>query len=93
MGARSWTTFRRIILPLALPGIVAGSIFTFSLTLGDYITPSLVGNVDFIGNVIYRNVLGLTNNLPFAAAYATVPLIVMGIYLVLAKRTGAFEAL
>jgi putative spermidine/putrescine transport system permease protein len=93
LGARSWTTFRRIILPLALPGIVAGSIFTFSLTLGDYITPSLVGNVDFIGNVIYRNVLGLTNNLPFAAAYATVPLIVMGIYLVLAKRTGAFEAL
>jgi putative spermidine/putrescine transport system permease protein len=93
MGARSWTTFRRIILPLALPGVVAGSIFTFSLTLGDYITPSLVGNVDFIGNVIYRNVLGLTNNLPFAAAYATVPLIVMGIYLVLAKRTGAFEAL
>jgi putative spermidine/putrescine transport system permease protein len=93
MGARSWTTFRRIILPLALPGIVAGSIFTFSLTLGDYITPSLVGNVDFIGNVIYRNVLGLTNNLPFAAAYATLPLIVMGIYLVLAKRSGAFEAL
>jgi len=78
---------------LALPGVVAGSIFTFSLTLGDYITPSLVGNVDFIGNVIYRNVLGLTNNLPFAAAYATVPLIVMGIYLVLAKRSGAFEAL
>src|SRR6476660_659080 len=76
LGARSSTTFRRIILPLALPGLVAGSIFTFSLTLGDYITPSLVGNVDFIGNVIYRNVLGLTNNLPFAAAYATIPLIV-----------------
>jgi putative spermidine/putrescine transport system permease protein len=93
LGARSWTTFRRVILPLALPGIVAGSIFTFSLTLGDYITPSLVGNVDFIGNVIYRNVLGLTNNLPFAAAYATVPLIVMAVYLTLAKRTGAFEAL
>jgi putative spermidine/putrescine transport system permease protein len=93
LGARNWTTLRRVILPLALPGIVAGSIFTFSLTLGDYITPSLVGNVDFIGNVIYRNVLGLTNNLPFAAAYATVPLIVMGIYLVIAKRLGAFEAL
>jgi putative spermidine/putrescine transport system permease protein len=93
LGARSSTTFRRIILPLALPGLVAGSIFTFSLTLGDYITPSLVGNVDFIGNVIYTNVLGLTNNVPFAAAYATVPLIVMGIYLALAKRTGAFEAL
>jgi putative spermidine/putrescine transport system permease protein len=93
LGARSWTTFRRVILPLALPGVVAGSIFTFSLTLGDYITPSLVGNVDFIGNVIYRNVLGLTNNLPFAAAYATVPLVVMAIYLVVAKRLGAFEAL
>jgi putative spermidine/putrescine transport system permease protein len=93
LGARNLTTFRRVVLPLALPGIVAGSIFTFSLTLGDYITPSLVGNVDFIGNVIYRNVLGLTNNLPFAAAYATVPLIVIGIYLVVAKRLGAFEAL
>ena len=93
LGARSWTTLRRVILPLALPGVVAGSIFTFSLTLGDYITPSLVGNVDFIGNVIYRNVLGLTNNLPFAAAYATVPLVVMAIYLTLAKRLGAFEAL
>ena len=93
LGARSRTTLLRVILPLALPGLVAGSIFTFSLTLGDYITPSLVGNVDFIGNVIYRNVLGLTNNLPFAAAYAAVPLIVMAIYLALAKRTGAFEAL
>ena len=93
LGARGWTTFRRVIVPLALPGIVAGSIFTFSLTLGDYITPSLVGNVDFIGNVIYRNVLGLTNNLPFAAAYATVPLVVMALYLVVAKRLGAFEAL
>ena len=93
LGARNWTTLRRVILPLALPGIVAGSIFTFSLTLGDYITPSLVGNVDFIGNVIYRNVLGLTNNLPFAAAYAAVPLVVMAIYLALARRTGAFEAL
>jgi putative spermidine/putrescine transport system permease protein len=93
LGARNWTTFRRVIAPLALPGIVAGSIFTFSLTLGDYITPSLVGNVDFIGNVIYRNVLGLTNNLPFAAAYATVPLLVMAAYLTLAKRSGAFEAL
>jgi putative spermidine/putrescine transport system permease protein len=93
LGARNWTTFRRVIVPLALPGIVAGSIFTFSLTLGDYITPSLVGNVDFIGNVIYRNVLGLTNNLPFAAAYATIPLLVMGLYLIVAKRLGAFDAL
>jgi putative spermidine/putrescine transport system permease protein len=93
LGGRNWTTFRRVIVPLALPGLAAGSIFTFSLTLGDYITPTLVGNVDFIGNVIYRNVLGLTNNVPFAAAYATVPLIVMAVYLALAKRLGAFEAL
>jgi putative spermidine/putrescine transport system permease protein len=81
------------VLPLALPGIVAGSIFTFALTLGDYITPLLVGNSQFIGTVIYRNVQGLTNNLPFAAAYATVPLAIMAVYLSLAKRVGAFEAL
>ena len=93
LGAGGFTTLRRVILPLALPGVVAGSIFTFSLTLGDYITPTLVGNVDFVGNVIYRNVLGLTNNLPFAAAYATVPLVVMAIYLTIARRLGAFEAL
>ena len=82
-----------LVLPLALPGVVAGSIFTFSLTLGDYITPILVGNTQFIGNVVYRNVLGLTYNLPFAAAYATVPLAVMAIYLLAARRAGAFEAL
>ena len=93
LGARNWTTFRRVILPLSLPGVVAGTIFTFSLTLGDYITPILVGNTQFIGNVVYRNVLGLTYNLPFAAAFATIPLAVMGIYLVLARRAGAFEAL
>ena len=93
LGARNRTTFRRVILPLALPGVVAGSIFTFSLTLGDYITPILVGNTQFIGNVVYRNVLGLSNNIPFAAAYGTIPLIVMAVYLILARRTGAFEAL
>ena len=93
LGAKGWTTFRRIILPLALPGVIAGSIFTFSLTLGDYITPILVGNTQFIGNVVYRNVLGLSYNLPFAAAYATIPLVVMAVYLVLARRSGAFEAL
>ena len=93
LGARNRTTFRRVILPLALPGVVAGSIFTFSLTLGDYITPILVGNTQFIGNVVYRNVLGLSYDLPFAAAYAMVPLAVMGIYLILARRAGAFEAL
>jgi putative spermidine/putrescine transport system permease protein len=93
LGAKGWTTFRRVVLPLALPGVIAGSIFTFSLTLGDYITPILVGNTQFIGNVVYRNVLGLTDNMPFAAAYGTIPLLVMGIYLVAARRTGAFEAL
>jgi putative spermidine/putrescine transport system permease protein len=93
LGARNWTTFKRVVLPLALPGVVAGSIFTFSLTLGDYIAPSLVGNTQFIGNVIYRNVLGLTNNIPFAAAYAMVPLAVMALYLVAARRAGAFESL
>ena len=93
MGAKGWTTFRRVILPLSLPGVIAGSIFTFSLTLGDYITPILVGNTQFIGNVVYRNVLGLSYNLPFAAAYATIPLVVMAIYLVLARRSGAFEAM
>ncbi|HKP91337.1 MAG TPA: ABC transporter permease [Thermoleophilaceae bacterium] len=94
LGARGWTTFRRVLLPLALPGVVAGSIFTFSLTLGDYITPVLIGGAgsDFIGNVVYRNV-GIANNVPFAAAFATVPLVVMGVYLAIARRLGAFEAL
>jgi putative spermidine/putrescine transport system permease protein len=94
LGARGWTTFRRVTFPLVLPGVVAGSIFTFSLTLGDYITPQLVGGAssDFIGNVVYRNV-GVANNIPFAAAFATVPLIVMAIYLAVARRMGAFEAL
>src|SRR4029078_3491592 len=93
LGAKNWTTFPRVVLPLALPGVIAGSIFTFSLTLGDYITPILVGNTQFIGNVVYRNVLGLSNNIPFAAAYGTIPLFVMPISLVAARRTGAFEAM
>jgi len=92
LGAKSWRTFRTVLLPLVLPGVIAGSIFTFSLTLGDYITPILVGNTDFIGNVVYRNV-GVSNNVPFAAAFATVPVIVMGVYLAIARRLGAFEAL
>jgi putative spermidine/putrescine transport system permease protein len=93
LGARGWRTLRSVVLPLALPGLVAGSIFTFSLTLGDYITPTLVGNSQFMGNVIYQNVLGLTNNLPFAAAYTMVPVVIMAVYLLLARRSGAFEAL
>jgi putative spermidine/putrescine transport system permease protein len=94
LGARGWVTFRRVLMPLILPGIVAGSIFTFSLTLGDFITPTLVGGAgsDFIGNVVYQNV-GVANNVPFAAAFATIPMIVMAIYLVIARRLGAFEAL
>jgi putative spermidine/putrescine transport system permease protein len=94
LGARGSQTFRRVTLPLVLPGLVAGSIFTFSLTLGDYITPVLVGGAssDFIGNVVFRSV-GIANNVPFAAAFATVPLVVMGVYLLVARRLGAFEAL
>jgi putative spermidine/putrescine transport system permease protein len=94
LGARGWRSFRLILLPLILPGIVAGSIFTFSLTLGDFITPTLVGGAGstFIGNVVYQEV-GISNNVPFAAAFATVPLVVMGIYLLIARRMGAFEAL
>jgi putative spermidine/putrescine transport system permease protein len=94
LGARGWRTFRTVLFPLILPGIAAGSIFTFALTLGDFITPTLVGGAgsDFIGNVVYQNV-GVANNVPFAAAFATVPLVVMGIYLLGARRLGAFEAL
>jgi putative spermidine/putrescine transport system permease protein len=92
LGGRGWMTFRRVVFPLIVPGIVAGSIFSFSLTLGDYIVPSLVGNTKFIGNVIYDNV-GVANNVPFAAAYALVPVAIMAIYLLIAKRLGAFEAL
>jgi putative spermidine/putrescine transport system permease protein len=92
LGGRSLTTFRRIILPLAFPGLVAGSIFTFSLTLGDYITPALFSGEQFIGNVVYAHV-GVTGDIPFAAAYAVVPVVVIAIYLLLARRLGAFEAL
>jgi putative spermidine/putrescine transport system permease protein len=92
LGAKPGTTVRRVILPLALPAMVAGSIFTFSLTLGDYITPNLVSSTQFIGNVVYSNV-GVANNLPLAAAFATVPVVVMVLYLLGARRLGAFESL
>ena len=93
LGARALTTFRSVILPLSLPAVVAGSIFTFSLTLGDYITPGLVGRgTQFIANVVYENI-GVAGNLPLAAAYATVPVLIMVVYLLLARRTGAFESL
>jgi putative spermidine/putrescine transport system permease protein len=94
LGARRWRTTLDVVLPLALPGVVAGSIFTFSLTLGDYITPILVGGAgsQFIGNVVYANV-GIANNIPFAAALAIVPIVIMAVYLLAAQRLGAFEAL
>ncbi|MHB8468768.1 MAG: ABC transporter permease [Gaiellaceae bacterium] len=94
LGASGWTTLRRVVLPLALPGVIAGSIFTFSLTLGDYVTPLLAGGASsqFIGNVVYESV-GISNNVPFAAAFAAVPLAVMGVYLLIARRLGAFEAM
>ena len=92
LGARGWRTFRAVILPLALPGVVAGSIFTFALTLGDYITPSLIGGTgsDMIGTEVYLN---FSTNLPFAAAFTVIPLAIMGVYLLIARRLGAFEAL
>src|SRR5205823_6444366 len=86
LGGRGFTTLRRVIVPLALPGVAAGSIFTFSLTLGDYITPTLVGGAGstFIGNVVYTTGLGQSGDLPFAAAFAAIPVVVMAIYLTLA---------
>ncbi len=90
LGAGPFTTFRRVILPLAFPAVVAGSIFTFSLTLGDYVTPQIVSNTQLIGNLIFIN---FTQNLPLASAYATVPLAIMVVYLLIARRLGAFEQL
>jgi putative spermidine/putrescine transport system permease protein len=88
LGAHPLTTFRRVILPLSFPAVVAGSIFTFSLTLGDYITPRLVSNDQFIGNVIFNSIV---NDQPFAAALALVPIVVMIAYLLVARKLGAFE--
>ncbi len=88
LGAAPFTTFRRVILPLAFPAVVAGSIFTFSLTLGDFISVRLVSNSQFIGTVIFSSI---TNDLPFAAALALVPIIVMIGYLGVARKLGAFE--
>jgi len=91
LGGRPGATFRRVILPLVFPALVAGSIFTFSLTLGDYITPDLVSDAKFIGNVIYDN--SSLGNLPLAAAYSLLPILVMTIYLLIARRLGAFDSL
>ncbi|MDZ4136074.1 MAG: ABC transporter permease [Paracoccaceae bacterium] len=93
LGATPAQTFRTVILPLAMPGVVAGSIFTFSLTMGDYIIPQIIGtSARFIGLAVYQ-LQGTAGNLPLAAAFAVVPIIVMLIYLGLAKRAGAFDAL
>jgi putative spermidine/putrescine transport system permease protein len=91
LGAKGGITFRRVILPLVIPALVAGSIFTFSLTLGDYIAPSLITTTQFIGNLILSN-FGVPD-LPLAAALSLVPLVIMVAYLLVARRLGAFEAL
>lgn len=93
LGAHPATTFRRVVLPLAMPGVAAGSIFTFSLTLGDYIIPQVIGDSTlYIGQVIYRQ-QGVAGNIPFAAAFSLVPIVAIGLYLWFAKRRGAFDAL
>lgn len=93
LGATPAQTFRTVILPLSFPGVVAGSIFTFSLTLGDYIIPQLVGPSGyFIGNMVYT-MQGAIGNIPMAAAFTAVPIVIIGVYLSIAKRLGAFDAL
>src|SRR3954452_5047869 len=93
LGARGGRTFRSVVLPLLVPALVAGSIFTFSLSLGDYITVQIVGGKSqLIGNLVYANI-GAANNLPFAAALATIPVVIMVIYLAAVRRSGALEQL
>jgi putative spermidine/putrescine transport system permease protein len=93
LGAKSFRTFRSVILPLTFPAIVAGSIFTFSLSLGDYIAVKIVGGTSqMLGNVVYDNI-GAANNLPFAATVATVPVVIMLVYLAAVRRTGALDNL
>lgn len=93
LGAKPGYTFRKVILPLAFPGVVAGSIFTFSLTLGDYIIPGVIGNSSFfIGQAVFAQ-QGTAGNIPLAAAFTVVPIVIMAIYLTIAKRLGAFDAL
>jgi putative spermidine/putrescine transport system permease protein len=93
LGARPRTTFRTVIFPLAMPGLAAGSIFTFSLTLGDYIIPSIVGAPGyFIGMMVYQQ-QGTAGNIPLAAAFSVVPIVLIAIYLAFARRLGAFDAM
>lgn len=91
LGARNFQSIRRIVLPMIFPGLIAGSMFTFSLSLGDYITTQIIGGkLQMLGNVVYQN---FSLNLPFAAAFSMIPILIMGIYLWLIKRTGALENL
>lgn len=93
LGAQPWQTFRQVLWPLAFPGVVAGSIFTFSLTLGDYIIPQLIGPSGFfIGNMVYT-MQGTIGNMPMAAAFTVVPIVLITVYLSIARRLGAFNAL
>lgn len=93
LGAEPVKTFRHVVLPLAMPGLIAGSIFTFSLTLGDYIIPQIIGSSRlFLGQAVYAH-QGTAGNIPLAAAFTVVPIVVMGFYLWMAKRQGAFDAL
>ena len=93
LGARPWQTFRHVLLPLAFPGVVAGSIFTFSLTLGDYIIPQLVGPPGlYIGTMVNLQ-QGSVGNLPMAAAFTAVPIVIIAVYLAVARKLGAFDAL
>jgi len=93
LGATRRQTFVNVILPLALPGIIAGSIFTFSLTLGDYIIPQIIGSSRlFIGQAVYAH-QGTAGNIPLAAAFSVVPILIMAVYLWMAKRKGAFDAI
>jgi putative spermidine/putrescine transport system permease protein len=93
LGARPLTTFRRVILPLIIPGVIAGSIFTFSLTLGDFVVPNVLGNSSFfIGQAVYSH-QGTAGNTPLAAAFTVVPMVIMAIYLIVSRKLGAFDAL
>ena len=93
LGARAARTFRSVVIPMVVPAVAAGSIFTFSLSLGDYITVQIVGGkTQLIGNLVYANI-GAANNLPFSAALATIPVVVMVIYLLAVRRSGALDQL
>lgn len=93
LGASGRQTFRHVLLPLALPGVIAGSIFTFSLTMGDYIIPGIIGDSSFFIGQAVSSFQGTAGNIPLAAAFAVVPVVIMMIYLAVAKRMGAFDAL